>query len=512
MKYGLLLALVVSISACRTEPAPPNILFIFTDDHSARALSAYDTSLIHTPNLDRIANEGMLFETALVTNSICAPSRATVLTGTYNHINGQIQNGPPFDGSQLTFPKLLQQAGYQTAMIGKWHLKSEPTGFDYWRTLVGQGPYYNPPIAQPGDTTVIEGYTTEVITDIAMNWLTSLRDTEKPFLLMYQHKAPHREWQPGPDYFEMYDGQTFELPETFFDRYENRSSAPAQAAMRIDNNLSVTDLKIDPPDNLTEAQLAMWRAYYDPRNQGLDTLSEAELTQWKYNRYMQDYLRSVKAVDDQVGRVLDYLDASGLAENTIVIYASDQGWYLGEHGWYDKRWMYEPSLKTPFLVRWPGVTTAGTRYDGLVSNVDFAPTMLDAAGVSIPESFQGHSLRTILSSPGASAESVSVRDDFYYHYYEFPGWHCVRRHYGVRTERYKLIYFYGIDEWELFDLQLDPNEVNSVYGALAYAEVEADLKERLARLRAELAVPEDTRPIYGSCEMNGKPIFTQEDV
>ena len=488
-----LLPLLFILAGCAPEPdSPPNILLIFTDDHANAAISAYGSTVNTTPNIDRLAEEGMLFENCLVTNSICAPSRATVLTGKYSHLNGQTVNGPAFDGSQQTFPKILQAAGYQTAMIGKWHLRSAPTGFDHYQILIGQGPYYNPPIRTATDTTIIEGYTTEIITDLALDWLEN-REEGDPFMLMFQHKAPHRNWQPGPDHIDDFMDREFELPETFYDDYATRSSAAPQAIMRVDEHLNANDLKITPPGNLTPEQLERWNESYIPRNEALRAtgMKDDELDQWKYNRYMRDYLRSVQSVDDNIGRMLDYLDETGLAENTIVVYASDQGWYLGEHGWYDKRWMYEPSLKTPFIVRWPESVSNGVRNTDLVSNLDFAPTFLDAAGVEIPADMQGESLVPTLET----GHDENLRDAFYYQYYEYPGAHCVRRHYGVRTDRYKLIYFYGIDEWEMFDLQEDPNEVNNIYGQSDFADLEASLKVRLTELREQYQVPEDNRPI-----------------
>jgi len=490
--------IAILFTGCTTPPetssdSQPNIVFIFTDDHAQSAISAYGSEYHTTPNIDRLAQEGMLFANCLVTNSICAPSRATVLTGKYSHMNGQLTNGQLFDGSQQTFPKLLQNAGYNTAMIGKWHLRSAPTGFDHYQVLIGQGPYYNPPIRTATDTTIIEGYTTDIITDLALDWLGDGRDDDKPFLLMYQHKAPHRNWSPGPDHLDMFDDVTFELPETFYDDYSNRSSAPAQAVMRVDKNLNANDLKITPPGNLTDEQMEVWMAAYGPKNDALreSGMRDEELDEWKFNRYLKDYLRSVQSVDDNIGRILDFLDENGLADNTVVVYASDQGWYLGEHGWYDKRWMYEPSLKTPFIVRWPEGIEAGQVNESLVSNVDFAPTFLDMAGAEIPADMQGKSLMPVLEN----GTDLEFRDAFYYQYYEFPGWHCVRRHYGVRTDRYKLIHFYGIDEWELFDLETDPNELNSVHGTAEYAEIQAALEVRLAELREEYEVPEDTRPL-----------------
>ena len=487
------LLLLFGLSACTpAEPERPNILFIFTDDHAQAAISAYGSTYHETPNIDRLAREGVLFQNCLVTNSICAPSRATILTGTYNHINGQMTNGPVFDGSQVTMPKLLQAAGYTTAMIGKWHLRSAPTGFDHYQILIDQGPYYNPPIRTATDTTVITGYTTNILTDLALDWLDEGRDKEKPFMLFFQHKAPHRNWQPGPDHLTMFDDTTFALPPTFYDDYATRSDAAAQANMRVDENLNANDLKITPQGRLNDEQRALWDAAYGPKNEALRAsgLRGDDLDEWKFNRYIKDYLRAVQSVDDNIGRVLDYLDETGLAENTIVVYASDQGWYLGEHGWYDKRWMYEPSLKTPFIVKWPGGVTPGQVNETLVSNVDFAPTFLEIAGAEVPAHMQGKSLVPVLKG----GTDPTFRDAFYYHYYEYPASHCVQPHYGVRTDRYKLIYFYGLDQWELFDLQADPDELNNVYGQADIAEIEAGLKVRLAELREELQVPDDPRP------------------
>jgi arylsulfatase A-like enzyme len=471
-------------------PEQPNIVFIFSDDHSTRAIGAYGSVVNETPNLDRLARDGMRFDHCLVTNAICAPSRAVVLTGKYSHVNGQMTNRETFDGSQATFPKLLREAGYETAVIGKWHLKSAPTGFDYWRVLVGQGPYYNPPIAAEHDTTVVEGYTTDIITDLAIEWLSALRDESKPFLLMFQHKAPHRRWDPGPEHLGLYDDRDLPMPSTFFDDYAGRGTAARQANMRVDRNLTARDLKIIPPEGLTAEQLETWNAVYEPRNRALRDarLSGEDLDRWKYQRYIKDYVRSVASVDDNVGRLLDFLDEAGLSENTLVVYSSDQGWYLGEHGWYDKRWMYEESLTAPLIVRWPGRTPAGSVNERMVSNLDFAATFLDVAGVAVPEDMQGRSLKAVLQDNNPE----DWRRSFYYHYYEYPADHCVQRHYGVRTERYKLIHFYLLGEWELYDLREDPDEMTSLYGDPAYAGLVDSLKSELSLLRTEYAVPSDT--------------------
>jgi len=492
----LLLVLLISAASCTQAPEPdprPNILFIFTDDHGAQAISAYGSKINETPNIDRLANEGLLFLNAFVTNSICAPSRAVILTGKYSHSNGQLTNVETFDGSQQTFPKLLQQAGYQTAMFGKWHLKSDPTGFDAWQVLIGQGPYYNPPIKSATGVTEHVGYTTDIITDLALDWLQSGRDAQKPFMLMYQHKAPHRRWDPGPDHLTMYDDVEIPEPETLFDDYAGRTAAATQQTMTIAHDLTERDLKLVPPERLTAEQLEVWNAAYEPKNDAFRAadLQGDDLVRWKYQRYVKDYLRAVASVDDNIGRVLEHLEASGLAENTIVIYASDQGWYLGEHGWFDKRWMYEESLRMPLIVRWPGVTAPGSTSDAMVSNLDLAETFLDIAGVEIPSDMQGESLVPLLEGEAPS----DWRQSFYYQYYEYPGPHDVARHYGVRTESHKLIYFYTLDEWELYDLEKDPDELTSVYEDPAYASVRSELETELERLREYYAVPEDARPL-----------------
>ena len=477
----------------------PNIVFIFTDDHCEQALSAYDSSRMSTPNLDRIAEGGMKFTRCYVTNSICGPSRAVIQTGKYSHLNGFIRNGNTFDGSQQTFPKLLRKAGYQTAVVGKWHLKSTPQGFDHFDILIGQGPYYNPPMLYGGieaEATKRDhvGYTTDIIRDKTLEWLATKRDPDKPFMLMFQHKAPHRNWAPGPKYLTWLDDKTIPEPDTLFDDYANRASPASNQTMEIKTHLNANDLKLNAPRNLTEEQRKAWDAAYGPKNEAYlakkDSMSEKEIIQWKYQRYVKDYLRCVKSVDDAVGDVLDYLKEAGLEENTLVIYSSDQGWYLGEHGWFDKRWMYEESLKTPLLAKWPGVIESGSVNDDIVSNLDFAQTFLDVAGVKIPGDMQGRSLLPLFK--GSTPEDW--RTSFYYHYYEFPGAHSVARHYGVTNGSEKLIHYYHLDEWEMFDLKTDPNELVSVYGKPDYAGKQKELKAELDRLREKYEVPEDPRP------------------
>ncbi len=482
--------LSLALAGCGPDrEARPNIIFVFTDDHASHAISAYGSRINQTPNIDRLADEGMLFRNAFVTNSICAPSRAVILTGKHSHLNGIFTNRERFDSAQVTFPKLLRQAGYQTAIVGKWHLKSAPTGFDYWEVLPGQGDYYNPRFRTHGDTVRYTGYVTDIITDRALDWLQNARDPDKPFMLMYQHKAPHRRWQPGPEHLTLYDDATIPEPPTLFDDYEGRTSAAKTQEMTIAQHMYDEDLKLVAPAQLNEEQLERWNAAYGPKNEAFENagLSGDDLVRWKYQRYIKDYLRTIASVDDNLGRVLDYLDEAGLAENTVVIYSSDQGFYLGDHGWYDKRWMYEESLRMPFIVRWPGVVQPGSENSDLVQNLDFAETFLEMAGVDVPADMQGTSLVPLLEG----RTPADWRDAIYYHYWEYPAWHMVRRHFGVRTQRYKLIYYYEIDEWELFDLENDPDELSSVYADPEYAEIVADLKARLAQMRAEYRVPEE---------------------
>ncbi len=472
----------------------PNIVFIFSDDHAYQAIGAYGSKLNQTPNLDRIAREGMRFDRCLVPNSICGPSRATILTGKYSHLNGFYNNARNrFDGSQTTFPKLLQKQGYQTAMIGKWHLVTNPTGFDHWDILPGQGQYYNPPMIRNGERLKREGYTTDIITDLSLDWLQK-RDPNKPFMLMCQHKAPHREWAPNLKYLGKYSEGKIPEPDTLFDDYAGRGAAEKSQDMTIEKTMTPKDLKLTPPPYLNAEQRKVWDAYYEPRNAAFRKANPQgkDLIRWKYQRYMHDYLGSVASVDESVGRVLDYLKDTGLDKNTIVVYSSDQGFYLGEHGWFDKRWIYEESLRTPLLVRWPGVTKPGSVNRDMVSNVDFAQTFLEAAGVSSPADMQGRSLVSVLKGKTPK----DWRQSFYYHYYEYPGAHSVRKHYGVVTDRYKLVRFYepDVDYWELFDRKTDPKEMRSVYGQASYAKVQKDLERELARLRKELKVTEQDPP------------------
>lgn len=485
---GLLAFVVIGFLGAIVSGAEerPNILFIFTDDHAAHAISAYGSKINQTPNIDRLAREGMIFRNCFCTNSICGPSRAVILTGKHSHLNGFLDNRSVFDGSQQTMPKLMQQTGYQTAVIGKWHLKSDPTGFDDWCVLTGgggQGTYYNPAFKTPRGTENPTGYVTDIITDKSLAWLDD-RDKSKPFLLMYQHKAPHREWEPDPKHFEMYEGADIPEPATLFDDYQGRTSAAKTQEMTIARHLTERDLKLKPPGNLTPEQRAEWNQAYEPRNAAFRRagLEGDDLIRWKYQRYIKDYLRCIASVDDNIGRVLEYLDREGLAENTIVIYSSDQGFYLGDHGWYDKRWMYDTSLRMPFIVRWPAKVRPASEDTHLVQNLDFAETFLDVAGAKIPGDMQGRSLLPLLA--GQSPEDW--RTSIYYHYYEYPAVHMVARHYGVRTPHHKLIHYYDLGEWELFDLDQDPDEMKSVYDDPAYGKIREKLTAELNRLRSEV--------------------------
>ena len=482
----------------------PNILFIFSDDHATQAVSAYGSRLkdvAPTPHLDSIAKQGMLFKRCMVTNSICGPSRATILTGKYSHLNGFMTNETrKFDGSQQTFPKLLQGAGYQTAVIGKWHLGSEPTGFDHWEVFPGQGSYYNPDFRTPKGKIKVEGYCTEVVTDKTIKWLNEQRDKSKPFMLMMQHKAPHRDWSPAIKYLTAFDDVKIPEPDTLFDSYENRGRAAKDQDMTIHVTMQMaSDLKVKQFDKagrlarklkrMTPEQLKAWDAAYEPKNAQLfvDKPQGKDLIRWKYQRYLKDYLRCIKSVDESVGRVMKYLKENGLEKNTIVIYSSDQGFYLGEHGWFDKRFMYDESYRTPLLVKWPGTIKPGSVNTQLVSNLDFAQTFLDIAGVEQPKDMQGASLVPIFKGENPS----DWRKTHYYHYYEYPGWHMVHRHEGVYDGRYKLMYFYDIDEWELYDLNSDPKEMKNQYKNPEFSSEVARLKEELKKLRAKHKVPEN---------------------
>ncbi|MFM2179800.1 MAG: hypothetical protein RL015_3898 [Verrucomicrobiota bacterium] len=499
----LLLTLLLPVSLFSAQP---NIVFFFCDDLASQAISAYGhkLKLLDTPNMDRLAREGMKFQRCLVPNSICGPSRAVIQTGKYSHANGFIDNRSRFDSSQQTMPKLLQKAGYQTAVIGKWHLVSDPVGFDHWHILPGQGLYYNPPMIRDGQQVKHQGYVTDLISDFSLEWLKK-RDKTKPFLLMTQHKAPHREWAPALRHLGWSGDRQFPEPETLFDDYAGRGRAEKEQDMTLEKTFTLLDAKEVPPQNMTAEQLATWNAYYEPRNEAMRkaNLSGQDIVRWRYQRYMHDYLGTVKAVDEALGKLLDFLDAEGLSDNTLIMLSSDQGFYLGEHGWFDKRWIYEESLTTPLLVRWPGVAKSGSMNSHMVSIIDFPETFLEAAALPVPADMQGRSLMPLLRGE----KPTDWRTSFYYHYYEFPGPHSVRRHYGVVTDRYKLFHFYekDVNYWSLIDRQTDPHEMRNVYDDPANAEVRKTLHAELARLRTELKVPEhDPEPAKGSAATKGK--------
>ena len=508
----------LSISCSSETDNRPNILFIMSDDHAYQAISAYDKRLINTPNIDRIADDGILFSNASVTNSICAPSRAVILTGKHSHINGKIDNLAKFDDSQITFPQLFQKAGYQTAMFGKLHFGNNPKGFDDFLILPGQGSYINPLFLGKDKDTIINGHVTDIITDLTLNWFKSKRDESKPFLMMYLHKAPHRPWWPTPEKFAEFYEKKFPEPETLFDDYSNRGTAARTAEMNILKHMQyMHDSKIRPETmeimsdvepkmiytrddgtittpsvgrfngpygRMNESQRRKYDITIDKINDDFKNnwpkMNDIEKMKWKYQRYMQDYLATISSVDDNVGRVLDYLEETGLDKNTIVVYTSDQGFYLGEHGWFDKRFIYDQSFKTPLLIKWPNVIKPGITNDELVQNLDYAQTFLEAAMIDIPDDMQGESLIPLLK--GNSQEWT--RDAVYYHYYEYPSVHMAKRHYGIVNKDFKLVHFYfDVDEWELYDRLNDPNEMNNVYNDPNYKDVVEALTLELSDLR-----------------------------
>ena len=487
----------------------PNIVFIMTDDHAAQAISAYGhpvSKLAPTPNIDRIANNGVKFNNNFCTNSICGPSRAVILTGKHSHLNGFRMNGETFDGSQPTLPKYLKEAGYQTALFGKWHLHGSPQGFDDWNILVDQGNYYNPDFIKNKDTTRIEGYATDIITEMGLNWLKNNREKEKPFMLMVQHKAPHRNWMPALRHINKYDSIEFPLPKSYFSDHEGQVAAQEQLQTIYKDMYEGHDLKMTVAkgsdslrhnpwktdfERMTKAQRDAWNKAYRPKNDAFHdaNLSGKELDKWKGQRYLRDYLATVAAVDEGVGKILDYLEESGLAENTLIVYTTDQGFYLGEKGFFDKRFMYEESLAMPMLMQYPGVIEAGSEIDALTQNLDFAPTFLDFANAEIPEEMQGRSLRSLMNN---SISDEDFRNAIYYHYYDFPAFHMVKRHYGIRTDRFKLMHFYDdIDVWEMYDLQKDPREMNNIYNHPDYAEVRKELHSSLDSLQQKYNVTEE---------------------
>ncbi|HMJ69368.1 MAG TPA: sulfatase [Cyclobacteriaceae bacterium] len=505
----IVLSLLVLMISCKTETKKrPNVIIIMTDDHAKNAVSAFGSKMINTPNIDRIAKEGIKFNNAFVTNALCGPSRAVILTGKYSHINGFRDNQSVFDNRQMTFIKLLKEAGYYTAVVGKWHLVTEPTGFDYWNILDDQGSYYNPDFIEMGDTTRKVGYTTDLVTDEALKVLDKQTD-DKPFCLMLHQKAPHRNWMPNFKHFGMFDKDTIPLPETFFDDYSTRSDAARQQDMEIVNMFRSSDMKLILPagmkdpgsgggngfdgakiwaadyERFNEEQKQLWDAYYKPISDAFYKMNPKgdDLKKWMYERYMKDYLACVASVDENIGRLLDYLERRKMLDNTLIIYTSDQGFFLGEHGWYDKRFMYEESLGTPLVMRYPQRMPGGLVSEQLVLNLDIAPTILEAAGLTVPADMQGRSLLPLMNA----TPQKEWRSSVYYHYYEFPyGWHNVKKHYGLRTDRYKLIRFYNdIDAWELYDLKNDPKELHNIYDDPENKQLVDSLKLELDKLRTE---------------------------
>lgn len=487
----------------------PNIIFIMSDDHAFQAISAYGhplSKLAPTPNIDRIATNGTLFNNSFCTNAICGPSRAVILTGKHSHVNGFRMNGEQFDGSQPTLPKYLQKKGYETAIVGKWHLHGEPTGFNHWDIINDQGNYYNPEFIKGRDTTVINGYTTDIVTDKGLEWLAQRSDSEKPFFLMLHHKAPHRNWMPALRHLNKYDSVTFPLPDTYFPAFRNQRAAKEQLQtiykdmyeghdLKMTKSLGSTQLANNPWktdfERMTPEQRKTWDEAYQPKNDAMHKadLSGRELAIWKGQRYLQDYLATIAAVDEGVGRVLDYLEETGLDENTLVVYTSDQGFYLGEKGWFDKRFMYEESLRMPLLMQLPGVIAPGSEIDAMVQNLDFAQTFLDLAnGPEYSTEMQGESFRGLLNG---TMKDESFRDIIYYHYYDYPAFHMVKKQYGIRTQRYKLIHFYDdIDAWEFYDLENDPKELHNAINDVSYADVISAMQKKLDSVQKHYKVTE----------------------
>ena len=503
--YGLTGAIAMgAFVPAQAQKKPMNIVFIMSDDHSYQTISAYDKRFISTPNIDWLADNGVKFQESFVANSLSGPSRACMLTGKHSHANGFTDNSKTFDGGQQTFPKLLQKQGYQTAMIGKWHLTSLPTGFNYWDILIGQGDYYNPDFLSNGKKIRRPGYVTNIIADMAIDWMENKRDKNKPFCLLMHNKAPHRVWNPDTCDLRLYDDVTYPLPKTFYDDYAGRLAAQKQEMSIIKDMDLVYDNKMADKENeihtttgleqwgrgnykrMTPSQRAQWDSYYDPiiKKFKEDKLSGKALAEWKYQRYMHDYMRVIHSVDRNVGRVIEYLRQHGLLDNTMIVYTSDQGFYMGEHGWFDKRFMYEESFRTPLLVYYPGGKHGVVKE--MVQNIDYAPTFLDVAGAKVPSDIQGQSFLPLLEGK----KPANWRQSLYYHYYEYPAEHSVCRHYGIRTKRYSLMHFYNdINAWELYDLKKDPDQMHNIYGKPGTENLTKNLKKQLLQLQVQYDDP-----------------------
>ncbi|MEO9660111.1 MAG: sulfatase [Maribacter dokdonensis] len=516
MRLGILTLIGLLTIACNTKintskktAQKPNIVFIMADDHAIQAISAYGhpiSKLANTPNIDRIAENGAIFQNSFVTNSICGPSRAVILTGKHSHINGFRQNGDHFNGSQPTLPKMLQQSGYNTAVFGKWHLHGYPEGFDHWKIIVDQGNYYNPDFIEHGDTTRIEGYATDIITNDALQWLQQDRTDSLPFFLMVQHKAPHRNWMPALRHANLYDSIQFPLPDSYFPDFNKQWASKEQLQTIYNDMYEGHDLKMTKSfgstqllnnpwttdfDRMTPKQRDAWDAAYLDKNNNFHKahLTGKDLAIWKGQRYLQDYMATIAAVDEGVGKILDYLEESGLDKNTLVVYTSDQGFWMGENGWFDKRFMYEESFKTPLLMQLPGTIRPGTKINAMVQNLDFAPTFLELTGFSnLSKDMQGESFFGLLNG---TLNEDDYRDVVYYHYYDYPAFHMVKKHYGIRTKRYKLIHFYDdIDTWELYDLEKDPNEKMNLIMNTDYAQVLHRMRVKLDSVQTHYKVTE----------------------
>lgn len=510
---GFAASALYGYSAHAQQHKRPNIIFIMADDHANRAISAYKGGINNTPNIDRIANEGVIFKNTFCANSICGPSRATILTGKHSHINGVTGNSCSWDGSQTLFPRVLKENGYNTALIGKWHLNGNPGDeFDYWKILMGagrQGFYYNPDfIDSQGHKGVMEGYSTDLITNEALKWLDKKKNESDPFMLFVQYKAPHVPRMPEFRFMNRYVNDTIEEPETLFDDYKTRSSYAEKAFMKIGNRIKTLPLleNHDPKGNIyfsrmTSEQLSKWHSFKDPETRKImkmkrqGKLEGDQKRRVAYQMFIKDYLRCVDGIDENVGRVLQWLDQNQkIKENTIIVYSSDQSYFTGQHGWAEKRFMYEDGMKMPLVMRWPKVIKPGTQVDALVQNIDFAPSFLNMAGVDIPKDMQGESFLRLVSGDS----SCNWRKSLYYHYYDH-GKHNVPRHEGVRTDRYKLIHYYTDDVWEFYDLKSDPNEVNNVYDDCKYRKEITLLKRELLNLRKQYKVPDAVfKPPYVS--------------